>query len=43
MSKERIKPSGFAKSWLVVADDVVLSAEQKKSMKVKSESILLAN
>ena len=38
MSKERIKPSGFAKSWLVVADDVVLSAEQKKSMEDLYES-----
>ncbi len=32
MSKERIKPSQYAKSWLVVADDLELSSEQKKSM-----------
>lgn len=38
MSKERIKPSQYAKSWLVVADDVELSAEQKKSMQDLYES-----
>lgn len=32
MSKERIKPSQFAKSWLVVADDLSLSADQLQSI-----------
>lgn len=32
MSKERIKPSQFAKAWLIAASDADLSAEQKQSM-----------